>query len=91
MRARIEDKKKRLKEIDDTLKKYMSNLFRYGDKKVELNGKKYIWTLTKSERNGLDSTALKKDLPDVYGKYTKKSEVYTLINQVLRRGNRGSN
>lgn len=76
--ARVEDKKNRLKEIDNLVKKHMSEQFRDGDKKVEVNGKKYIWTLTKSERNSLDSTALKKDLPDVYGKYTKKSEVYTL-------------
>lgn len=76
--ARIEDKKKRLKEIDDQVKKHISGQFRDGDKKVEVSGKKYIWTLTKSERNSLDSTALKKDLPDVYGKYTKKSEVFTL-------------
>ena len=75
---KIYDKKKRLKEIDDQVKKYMSEQFRDGDKKVEIGGKKYTWTLTKSERNSLDSTALKKDLPDVFGKYTKKTEVYSL-------------
>lgn len=75
---KISEKKKRLKEIDDQVKKYMSGQFRDGDKKVEITGKKYTWTLTKSERNSLDSTALKKDLPDVFGKYTKKSEVYSL-------------
>jgi len=76
--AKIEDKKKRLKEIDDQVKKYMGTQFRDGDKKVEIAGKKYTWTVTKSERNSLDSTALKKDLPDVFGKYTKTSEVLTL-------------
>ena len=76
--AKISEKKKRLKEIDDKVKKFMVGKFRDGDKKVEVNGKKYVWTLSKSERNSLDSTALKKDLPDVFGKYTKKSEVYTL-------------
>ena len=75
---KIADKKKRLKEIDDQVKKYMSDQFRDGDKKVEIATKKYTWTVTKSERTSLDSTALKKELPDVYGKYQKKSEVLTL-------------
>ena len=76
--AKLDEKKKRLKEIDDQVKKYMSGQFRDGDKKVEIGGKKYTWTVTKSERNSLDSTALKNELPDVYGKYTKKTEVLTL-------------
>ena len=81
--AKIAEKKKRLKEIDDQVKKYMSGQFRDGDKKVEVLGKKYIWSVTKSERNSLDSTALKKDLPDVFGKYTKKSEVYSLKKSLI--------
>ena len=82
-KAKIADKEKRLKEIDDQVKTYMSEQFRDGDKKVEIAGKKYTWTLTKSARNSLDSTALKKDLPDVYGKYTKTSEVYSLKKEVI--------
>lgn len=81
--AKIEEKKKRLKEIDDQVKKYMTSQFRDGDKKVEIPGKKYTWTLTKSERNSLDSTALKNELPDVFGKYQKKSEVYTLKKSII--------
>lgn len=80
---KIADKKKRLKEIDDTVKKYMSDQFRDGDKKVEIGGKKYTWTLTKSERTSLDSTTLKKELPDVFGKYTKKTEVLTLKKSII--------
>lgn len=75
---KIADKKKRLKEIEDTVKKSMVNQFRDGDKKVEIGTSKYTWTLTKSERNSLDSTALKKELPDVFKKYTKTTDVYTL-------------
>ena len=75
---KIADKKKRLKEIEDAVKKSMANQFRDGDKKVEIGTKKYTWTLTKSERNSLDSTALKKELPDVFKKYSKVSEIYTL-------------
>ena len=81
--AKLDDKKKRLKEIDDQVKKYMSEQFRDGDKKVEIPSKKYTWTLTKSVRNSLDSTALKKELPDVYGKYQKQSEVLTLKKAVI--------
>lgn len=76
--AKIADKKKRLKEIEDTVKKSMIGQFRDGDKKVEIGTKKYTWTLTKSERKSLDSTTLKKELPDVFDKYSKVSEVYTL-------------
>ena len=76
--AKIADKKKRLKEIEDTVKKSMVKQFRDGDKKVEIGTSKYTWTLTKSERNGLDSTALKNELPDVFKKYTKTTEVYSL-------------
>lgn len=81
--AKLTEKKKRLKEIEDQVKKYMTTQFRDGDKKVEIGGKKYTWTLTKSERNSLDSTALKKDLPDVFGKYIKTSEVYTLKKAII--------
>ena len=76
--AKIADKKKRLKEIEDTVKKSMIGQFRDGDKKVEIGTKKYIWTLTKSIRNSLDSTKLKKELPDVFTRYTKSSEIYSL-------------
>lgn len=76
--ARIADKKKRLKEIENQVKESMKSQFRDGDKKVEIVGKKYTWTLSKSVRNSLDSTKLKKELPDVYTKYTKTSEVYSL-------------
>lgn len=76
--AKIADKRKRLKEIEDTVKKSMIEQFRDGDKKVEIGTSKYTWTLTKSERSSIDTTALKKELPDVASKYTKLSEVYTL-------------
>lgn len=76
--AKIADKKKRIKEIENQVKESMKSQFRDGDKKVEITGKKYTWTLSKSERKSLDSTKLKKELPDIYTKYTKTSEVYSL-------------
>ena len=81
--AKIEDKKKRLKEIDDTVKKYMSNQFRDGDKKVEIGGSKYTWTLTKSIRSSIDTTKLKKELPDVASKYNKETEVLSLKKSII--------
>lgn len=76
--AKVADKKKRLKEIEDTVKKSMIGQFRDGDKKVEIGTNKYTWTLTKAERSSLDNAALKADLPDVFKKYSKVSSVYTL-------------
>ena len=75
---RLADKRKRLKEVDDAVKKYMSAQFRDGDKKVEVAGKRYTWTLTKSLRSSFDSKALAKDLPDVFDKYAGKTETYSL-------------
>ena len=75
---KLADKKKQLKEIEETVKKYMVGQFKDGFKKVEIMGDKYSWVLSKSERSALDTKALKEDLPDVFGKYVKKSEVYTL-------------
>ena len=83
---KIAEKKTRLKDIEEKVKLYMRDQFRDGDKKVELAGSKYTWTLSKSERNSLDSTALKKELPDVFGKYAKKSEVYSLKKTIREEG-----
>lgn len=80
---KLAEKRARLKEIEDNLKKYLSTKFRDGDKKVELAGKKYNWCVTKSERSAIDTTALKKDLPDVCSKYTKKTEVYSLKKSII--------
>lgn len=85
--AKISEKKKRLNEIEDTVKKSMIGQFRDGDKKVEIGTKKYTWTLTKSVRNSIDSTTLKKELPDVFSKYTKATEVYSLKTAEIENNN----
>ena len=81
--SKIAEKKKRLDEINKAVKKYMSGKFTDGIKELELSGKKYVWTVRKSERNSLDQTALKKDLPDVFGKYSKTSATYTLTKSAI--------
>lgn len=79
--ARLEEKKSRLKEIDKIVKEYMSGQFRDGDKKVEIAGKKYTWTLTKSVRSSVDTAALKKD--GLYDQYAKSTETLTLKKAVI--------
>lgn len=76
--AKIADKKKRLDEIEDIVKKSMVKQFRDGDEKVEIGTKKYTWTLTRVVSNRLDSKTLKKELPDVVKKYTTESISYRL-------------
>lgn len=74
--AKIADKESRLKEINETVKNYMKKQFRDGDKKVEIAGKKYVWTLTKSTRSSIDTNALKEE--GIYDDYLKTSETLTL-------------
>lgn len=81
--AKIADKKARLKEIDDQVKKYMSTQFRDGDKKVEIASAMYTWTLTRSTRKSVDSDALKKD--GLYDKYSKSSETLTLKKAAIEK------
>lgn len=76
--SKISEQKKRLKEIEDIVKKSMIRQFRDGDKNVEISTDTYTWTITKSERTSLDNTTLKKEQPDLFEKYTKTTNVYTL-------------
>ncbi|WP_373738913.1 YqaJ viral recombinase family protein [Jeotgalibaca porci] len=71
----------RLKEVQDALKRYMSEQFRDGDTKVELTGQRYSWTLSKSVRKSVDSKKLKDD--GLFDQYAKESESYTLRNTVI--------
>ena len=70
---KLEDKKTRLKELNDQVKKYMSEQFRDGDKKVEVQGKKYTWTLTKAARKSVDTAAVKALIKN---NIVNESEVY---------------
>ena len=74
--ARLKEKKDRLKEIDTAVKKYMTGQFRDGDNKVELTGKKFTWTLSRTTKTIVDSAKLKKD--GLYDQYSKTSEALTL-------------
>lgn len=70
------DKEKRLKTINDIIKEHAMSQFRDGDKKVEVKGSTYTWTVSRSETTGVDKDALKAD--GLLDKYTKKSTQYRM-------------
>ena len=72
----IADKEKRLKEINDIVKEHAMKQFRDGDKKVEIKGSTYTWTVSRSETTGIDKDALKAD--GLLDKYSKKSVQYRM-------------
>lgn len=74
--AAIADKEKRLKEINDIIKEHAMKQFREGDKKVEVKGSTYTWTVSRSETTGIDKNALKAD--GLLDKYSKKTETYRM-------------
>lgn len=74
--ASTNEKEKRYKELNEVLKKHAMTQFRDGDKKVELKGSTYTWTVARSETTSVDKDALKAD--GLLEKYLKASETYRL-------------
>lgn len=74
--AAIANKEKRLKEISDIIKEHAMTQFRDGDKKVEIKGSTYTWTVSRSETTTIDKKALEAD--GLLEKYQKKSEQYRI-------------
>jgi hypothetical protein len=74
--ASTADKEKRLKTINDIIKEHAMSQFREGDKKVEVKGATYTWTVSRSETTGIDKDALKAD--GLLDKYSKKTETYRM-------------
>lgn len=74
--AAIADKEKRLKEISDIIKEHAMTQFRDGDKKVEIKGSTYTWTVSRSETTTIDKKALEAD--GLLEKYQKKSEQFRM-------------
>lgn len=74
--ASTADKEKRLKKINDIIKEHAMKQFREGDKKVEVKGSAYTWTVSRSETTSIDKDALKAD--GLLDKYQKKSEQYRM-------------
>ena len=67
---------KRLKEICELLKEHALSQFRTGDKKVEIKGSTYTWTVARSESTTIDKEALKTD--GLLDKYQRKTETYRM-------------
>ena len=74
--AAIADKEKRLGEINNIIKEHAMEQFRDGDKKVEIKGSIYTWSVSRSETTTIDKKALEAD--GLLDKYQKKSEQYRM-------------
>lgn len=80
--ASVEDKEKRLKTLKDIIKEHAMHSFRDGDKSVAIKSKRYLWAVSRAERNDIDKDALKADgLLDKYN--VKKVVTYRLTNKPI--------
>lgn len=83
-KAKLLDKEKRLKEINETVKKSLIDKFRDGDKNVEIKGTGYVWNLRKDITKSFDQKRFEEDNPGVYEKYkTKESTKYVLTKKLI--------
>jgi len=83
-KAKIEEKEKRLKEINDLVKKSMIKQFRDGDKHVEVKGSAYTWDLRRDVSKSFDQKKFEEDNPGVYDKYkTKETVKYVLTKKLI--------
>lgn len=74
--SKIAPKEKRLKELNETIKKCAVSQFRDGDKKVEIKGSTYAWIVLRSETATIDKEALEND--GLLDKYCKKNMTYRM-------------
>lgn len=72
----IPEMEKRLKTINDVIKEHAMGQFREGDKKVEVKGSRFTWTVSRSEVSGIDKEALKAD--GLLEKYATKTTQYRM-------------
>ena len=80
--ATVTEKEKRLKVINDLIKKYALEQFRDGDKKVSIKGQKYEWVLSKTSTTELDKELLKAD--GLLDKYSKEKINYRLTTSEIK-------
>lgn len=74
--ASVADKEKRLKTINDIIKEHAMKQFRDGDKKVEVKGATYTWSISRTETTTIDKKALEDD--GLLKKYQRKAEQYRM-------------
>lgn len=72
--ASIADKEKRLKKINEIIKEHATKQFREGDKKVEVKGAKYTWSLARTTKDvtKVDEDAMKAD--GIFEKYSNTTQ-----------------
>ena len=78
----IAEKEKRLKAINEQIKKYALEQFRDGDNKVSIKGQRYEWVLSKTATTELDKESLKAD--GLYEKYIKEKINYRLTTSEIK-------
>ena len=78
----LSEKEKRLKAINEQIKKYALEQFRDGDTKVSLKGQRYEWVLSKTSTTELDKESLKAD--GLYEKYSKEKINYRLTTSEIK-------
>ena len=74
--ASVADQEKRLKALNDYLKKCLMAAFRPHDVAVEHKGGKYVWSVTKHESTEIDKAALEAD--GLLDKYSRKKETFRI-------------
>lgn len=72
----ISPKEKKLKALNDKIKNYGIENFRDGDKKVEVKGDKYTWTISRGERVTINKDKLEED--GLLNKYSTSEVSYRL-------------
>ena len=78
----VAEKEKRLKAINEQIKKYALEKFRDGDTKVSIKGQRYEWVLSKTATTELDKDSLKAD--GLYEKYIKEKINYRLTTSEIK-------
>ena len=78
----VAEKEKRLKIINEQIKKYALEQFRDGDIKVSVKGQRYEWVLSRTSTMELDKDSLKAD--GLFDKYSKEKINYRLTTSEIK-------
>ena len=76
----VSDKEKRLQTLKNIVKEYGEKQFREGDKYINLEGKRMIWTVSRQDSSRVDTKALEAD--GLLKKYSEPSTTYRLTNKL---------
>ena len=79
----LDEDTKKLKNLNEQIKKYAMGKFRDGDKKVTLTGSTYEFSLSRSDSTEIDKDKLKAD--GLLGKYSTTKTTYTLKSNLIKK------